>query len=180
MRGNQPPSGMFAMSSTQRMRELGERQDTHPAGSIVLGELHLRILQFPLHPLIHYICSLCNLHPMQLAPNAFRQIMGFIALSTISNLQLTFEDFWYIYALTKVVGSLGVGRYTLSPRKPYSLFQGLPTSDKDWVTKHLYLLSGNWQAPAVDRVAFHMRMTLNHGKIPTILTFWVLSFFATR
>ena len=141
-----------------------------PAGSIVLGELHLRILRFPLHPLIHYICTLCDLHPMQLAPNAIRQIMGFISLNTIAKLQMTFEDFWFIYGLTKSVGSLHVDRYTLSPRKPFSLFQGLPTSDKDWATKQKFVLSGNWQAPAIDRAAFAIRTTLNFGTIPVTQT----------
>ena len=102
-----------------------------PPGSIVLGELLLRMLRFPLHLLIHYICTMCNLFPMQLALNVSCHIMGFITLNTIANLQLSFEDFWHIYGLTKSVGSLSIEWYTLSPHKPFSLFQVLPTSNKD-------------------------------------------------
>ena len=103
---------------------------------------------------------------MQLAPNAIRQIMDFISLNTIAKLQMTFEDFWFIYGLTKSVGSLHIDRFTLSPWKPFSLFQGLPTSNKDWATKQKFVLSGNWQSPAIDRTVFAIRMTLNFGMIP--------------
>ena len=93
-----------------------------PHGSIILGELHLRIMCFPLHPLIHYICTMCSLHHMQLAPNAIHQMIGFISRNTVTNLDLNFDDFWHIFCMTKSTGNYNVGCHRLSPRKPYSLF----------------------------------------------------------
>ena len=107
---------------------------------------------------------------MQLALNVIRQIMGFISLNTIAKLKMTFEDFWFIYGLTKSVRSLHVDRYTLNPRKPFSLFQGLPTCDKDWATKQKFVLSGNWQAPTIDHVTFAIWTTLNFATIPVTQT----------
>ena len=68
---------------------------------------------------------------MQLTLNVIHPFMGFIRLNTIANIQLSFEDFWYIYSLIKSIGILSIDRYMLSPRKLYNLFLGLLTSDKD-------------------------------------------------
>ena len=135
--------------------------ETHPQvvprGGLVLGEYHLRILRFPLHPLIHYICVLCNLHLMQITPNGLRCIMGFIAFSMISNYRLTLRDFFFFFSLQKSSSHGDVERYAFVPRKTTILFTGLQSSDKEWSTKGWLMVTGNWNAVNVDRGVFPLR-----------------------
>ena len=145
--------------------------ETHPQvvprGGLVLGEYHLRILRFPLHPLIHYICVLCNLHLMQITHNGLRCIMGFIAFSMISNYKLTLRDFFFFFSLQKLSSHGGVERYAFAPRKTTILFTGLQSSDKEWSTKGWLMVTGNWNAVNVDRGVFPLRLSMNSGGLLT-------------
>ena len=59
-----------------------------PSDSLVVSELHLQVICFPLHPLYHSIYSIYNLHFLQILPNSLRQIIGFLCLYLIIPLLL--------------------------------------------------------------------------------------------
>ena len=69
-----------------------ENPNILPANSLVISKLHLKKTWFPLHPLYHYLFSIYNIHILQVHPNGFRIITGFICLSLIIDLKLTIEN----------------------------------------------------------------------------------------
>ncbi len=129
-----------------------------PPGSIVVSDLHLQNLRFPLPPFFHYFLAIHDIHLLQLTGNSIRVMSGFVLLNLIKDLGLTLEDFHTCYVRVR---SGKNPKYFLSPRKGWVCFSGI--SSKDYDPKQYFLLSGSWQSPLVNTSLFPMRRGFNFG-----------------
>ncbi|CAL9006224.1 unnamed protein product [Prunus brigantina] len=75
-----------------------------PRGSLILSSIHLEHVRFPLHPLFHMLLFFLGLHPMQLNPNSYLLIFGFLAVGLKWGVSPSFKDFIYLYDLACVKG----------------------------------------------------------------------------
>ncbi|CAL8124683.1 unnamed protein product [Prunus armeniaca] len=75
-----------------------------PRGSLILSPAHLENVRFPLHPLFHMLLFLLDLHLIQLNPNSYLLIFGFLAFDLKWGVSLSFKDFIYLYDLACVRG----------------------------------------------------------------------------
>ena len=98
-------------------------------------------VRFPLHPLLRACLSSWNLTPCQLMPNAFKVIMGTVALNKHLHINLDIRDIEDVYDLCKT--KEGTYYLRLKPkRRPF--VNALEDSNK-YVGDDIISVSGNWE-----------------------------------
>ncbi|CAL9015253.1 unnamed protein product [Prunus brigantina] len=120
-----------------------------PQGSLILSPAHLEHIRFPLHPLFHMLLFFLDLHPMQLNPNSYLLISGFLAIGLKWGVSLSFKDFSYLHDLACVRGENHYFFFT--PGACKKIFTCKPTSTKYW-KNHLLLITGEWAAPEMSNM----------------------------
>lgn len=75
-----------------------------PYGSLVFSLAHLENIRFPLHHFLHMLLFYLDLHPMQLNPNPYLLIFGFLAIGLKWDVSIGFKDFIYLHDVTCVRG----------------------------------------------------------------------------
>ena len=99
-----------------------------PWGSLILSPAHLEHVRFPLHPLFHMLLFFLGLHPMQLNPNSYLLISGFLAVGLKWGMSLSFKDFIYLYDLACVRGKVTTSFLRPGLVKMYLLVSPFPPS----------------------------------------------------
>ncbi|CAL8992344.1 unnamed protein product, partial [Prunus brigantina] len=120
-----------------------------PRGSLILSPAHLEHIRFPLHPLFHMLLFFLDLHPMQLNPNSYLLISGFLAIGLKWGVSLSFKNFIYLHDLACVRGENHYFFFTPGARK--KIFTCKPTSTKYW-KNHPFLFTGEWAAPEMSNM----------------------------
>ncbi|CAL8152748.1 unnamed protein product [Prunus armeniaca] len=100
-----------------------------------------------------------GLHPMQLNPNSYILISGFLAVGLKWGVTLSFKDFIYLYDLACVKGESHYFFFTFGSGK--KVFSCKPTSSKYWKNQPP-LITGEWAAPKM----FNMPISLAFGRKP--------------
>ncbi|CAL9024428.1 unnamed protein product [Prunus brigantina] len=102
-----------------------------PRGSLILSPAHLEHIRFPLHPLFHMLLFFLDLHPMQLNPNSYLLISGFLAIGLKWGVSRSFKDFIYLHDLACVRGEITISFLRLGIVKRYLLVSPpLPSTGK--------------------------------------------------
>ncbi|CAL2242484.1 unnamed protein product [Prunus armeniaca] len=108
-----------------------------PRGSLILSPAHLENVRFPLHPLFHMLLFFLDLHLIQLNPNSYLLISGFLAFGLKWGVSLSFKDFIYLYDLACVGGESHYFFFTSGHGK--KLFTCKPIFTKYWKNQPLLI-----------------------------------------
>ncbi len=117
---------------------LGVRVTNPPVGRIgVYSEALWAGLRFPLHGFVNELLGEYQLVPAQLAPNAWRTIIGFLSLCVAYGIPSSVNVFRQLFSLKSNPGD-GEWLY-IAFRAGRPLFHGAPSSIHDWKKKFFFL-----------------------------------------
>ncbi len=117
---------------------LGDRVTNPPVGRIgVYREALWAGLRFPLHGFLNELLTEYQLVPAQLAPNAWRTIVGFLSLCLLHGIPTSVNVFRRLFMLKSNPGD-GEWLY-VALRSGRPLFHGAPSSIHDWKKKFFFL-----------------------------------------
>ncbi|GFP85746.1 hypothetical protein PHJA_000718300 [Phtheirospermum japonicum] len=106
-------------------------------------------VRFPLHPSICKIFNFYKVCPAQLAPNAWKVIIGFVTLASSMSLPMSAAIFSKMYKIQRHPGCSGVWYFTSdkTTRLLLECFYG----NRNWKSKFFYVIAsgGDWAFPIV-------------------------------
>jgi hypothetical protein len=104
-------------------------------------------VRFPLQPLMRELLDHLNLAPGQLAPNAWRSVVGSMVMwKVLSNGKddLTLDELLFCYKPCQIPASPGF--WTLSMRqRGLKLIVGNPSSNREWKDNYVFVCGDNWE-----------------------------------
>ncbi|GFP86531.1 hypothetical protein PHJA_000796900 [Phtheirospermum japonicum] len=113
---------------------------TEPHFSLCLYEDMFRAeVRFPLHPSICEILNFYNVCPAQLAPNAWKVIIGFVTLASSMSLPVSAAVFSKMYKIQRHPGCSGVWYFTSD--KTTSLLLECSDGNRNWKSKFFYVIA---------------------------------------
>uniref|UniRef100_A0A2N9IPB6 Uncharacterized protein n=1 Tax=Fagus sylvatica TaxID=28930 RepID=A0A2N9IPB6_FAGSY len=104
-------------------------------------------VRFPLQPLMRELLDHLNLAPGQLAPNAWRSVVGSMVMwKVLSNGKddLTLDELLFCYKPCQIPASPGF--WTLNMRqRGLKLIVGNPSSNREWKDNYVFVCGDNWE-----------------------------------
>ena len=104
-------------------------------------------MRFPLQPLMRELLDRLNLSPGQLAPNAWRTVVGcMVTWKVLSKGEddLTVDELLFCYKPCQILASLGF--WSLNMRqKGLKLVVGTPSSNREWKDDFVFVCGDNWE-----------------------------------
>uniref|UniRef100_A0A2N9EKL8 Uncharacterized protein n=1 Tax=Fagus sylvatica TaxID=28930 RepID=A0A2N9EKL8_FAGSY len=104
-------------------------------------------IRFPLQPLMRELLDHLNLSPGQLAPNAWRTVVGSMVMwKVLSNGKddLTLDELLFCYKPSQILASPGF--WTLNMRqRGLKLIVGNPSSNREWKDNYVFVCGDNWE-----------------------------------
>ena len=105
-------------------------------------------MRFPLQPLMRELLDRLNLSPGQLAPNAWRTVVGcMVTWKVLSKGEddLTVDELLFCYKPCQILASLGF--WSLKMRqKGLKLVVGTPSSNREWKDDFVFVCGDNWES----------------------------------
>uniref|UniRef100_A0A2N9F733 Uncharacterized protein n=1 Tax=Fagus sylvatica TaxID=28930 RepID=A0A2N9F733_FAGSY len=104
-------------------------------------------VRFPLQPLMRELLDRLNLAPGQLAPNAWRTVVGSMVMWKVlsgGKDDLTVDELLFCYKPCQISASKGF--WTLSMRqRGLKLIVGNPSSNREWKDDYVFVCGDNWE-----------------------------------
>uniref|UniRef100_A0A2N9FY07 Uncharacterized protein n=1 Tax=Fagus sylvatica TaxID=28930 RepID=A0A2N9FY07_FAGSY len=104
-------------------------------------------VRFPMQPLMRELLDHLNLAPGQLAPNAWRSVVGSMVMwKVLSNGKddLTLDELLFCYKPCQIPASPGF--WTLNMRqRGLKLIVGNPSSNREWKDNYVFVCGDNWE-----------------------------------
>uniref|UniRef100_A0A2N9FP09 Uncharacterized protein n=1 Tax=Fagus sylvatica TaxID=28930 RepID=A0A2N9FP09_FAGSY len=110
-------------------------------------------VRFPLQPLMRELLDHLNLSPGQLAPNAWRTVVGCMVMWKVlsdGKDDLTLDELLFCYKPSQIAASPGF--WSLNMRqKGLKLVVGTPSSNREWKDRFVFVCGDNWEGLLCER-----------------------------
>ena len=118
-------------------------------GDVVFYEANFNAgVRFPLQPLMRELLDRLNLSPGQLAPNAWRTVVGCMVMWKVLSKgkdDLTVDELLFCYKPCQIPASPGF--WSLNMRqKGLNLVVGTPSSNREWKDDFVFVCGDNWES----------------------------------
>uniref|UniRef100_A0A2N9GAD2 Uncharacterized protein n=1 Tax=Fagus sylvatica TaxID=28930 RepID=A0A2N9GAD2_FAGSY len=104
-------------------------------------------VRFPLQPLMRELLNRLNLSPGQLAPNAWRMVVGCMVMWKVlsdGKDDLTIDELLFCYKPCQIPASPGFWSLNMRQRG-LKLVVGTPSSNKEWKDDFVFVCGDNWE-----------------------------------
>jgi hypothetical protein len=104
-------------------------------------------VRFPLQPLMRELLDRLNLSPGQLAPNAWRTVVGSMVMWKVlsgGKDDLTVDELLFCYKPCQIPASPGFWSLNMRQRG-LKLVVGTPTSNREWKDDYVFVCGDNWE-----------------------------------
>ena len=104
-------------------------------------------VRFPLQPLMRELLDHLNLAPGQLAPNAWRTVVGSMVMCKVlsdGKDDLTLDELLFCYKPCQIPASLGFWSLNMRQRG-LKLIVGTPSSNREWKDNYIFVCGDNWE-----------------------------------
>ena len=104
-------------------------------------------IRFPMQPLMRELLDRLNLAPGQLAPNAWRTVVGSMVMwKVLSDGQddLTIDELLFCYKPCQIPASPGFWSLNMRQRG-LKLIVGTPSSNREWKDNYVFVCGDNWE-----------------------------------
>ena len=156
------PFGLSAQALKSTEVEWKTR-DVLPANAIALGEKHLQFMYVPMPLLVHQLCHIANIHPMQLVPNAVQVLCGLSIINGLFGTSFGLREVFHFFKLVSRERKDSSLSCYLHPRKGIHFFSGTKDSHKGWDEK-IAVVEGNWFPGLLSQELWPIRRTFTTGK----------------
>uniref|UniRef100_A0A2N9GB78 Uncharacterized protein n=1 Tax=Fagus sylvatica TaxID=28930 RepID=A0A2N9GB78_FAGSY len=104
-------------------------------------------VRFPMQPLMRELLDRLNLAPGQLAPNAWRTVVGYMVMWKVlsdGKDDLTMDELLFCYKPCQIPASLGFWSLNMRQRG-LKLVVGTPSSNREWKDNFVFVCGDNWE-----------------------------------
>jgi hypothetical protein len=104
-------------------------------------------VRFPLQPLMRELLDHLNLSPGQLAPNAWRTVVGCMVMWKVlsdGKDDLTLDELLFCYKPSQIAASPGFWSLNMRQRG-LKLVVGTPSSNREWKDRFVFVCGDNWE-----------------------------------
>jgi hypothetical protein len=104
-------------------------------------------IRFPLQPLMRELLDRLNLAPDQLAPNAWRTVVGSMVMWKVLSEgkdDLTLDELLFCYKPCQIPASPGFWSLNMRQRG-LKLIVGTPSSNREWKDNYVFVCGDNWE-----------------------------------
>jgi hypothetical protein len=104
-------------------------------------------IRFPLQPLMRELLDRLNLAPGQLAPNAWRTVVGSMVMWKVLSEgkdDLTLDELLFCYKPCQIPASPGFWSLNMRQRG-LKLIVGTPSSNREWKDNYVFVCGDNWE-----------------------------------
>uniref|UniRef100_A0A2N9I0S5 Uncharacterized protein n=1 Tax=Fagus sylvatica TaxID=28930 RepID=A0A2N9I0S5_FAGSY len=117
-------------------------------GDVAFYEADLKAgIRFPLQPLMRELLDRLNLAPGQLAPNAWRTVVGSMVMWKVLSEgkdDLTLDELLFCYKPCQIPASPGFWSLNMRQRG-LKLIVGTPSSNREWKDNYVFVCGDNWE-----------------------------------
>jgi hypothetical protein len=131
-----------------RIPELDEVACSSRYGDVAFYEANFNAgVRFPMQPLMRELLDRLNLAPSQLAPNAWRTIVGCMVIWKVlsdGKDDLTMDELLFCYKPYQIPASPGFWSLNMRQRG-LKLVVGTPSSNREWKDNFVFVCGDNWE-----------------------------------
>jgi hypothetical protein len=105
-------------------------------------------IRFPMQPLMRELLDRLNLSPGQLAPNAWRTVVGSMVMWKVlsdGKDDLTIDELLFCYKPCQIPASPGFWSLNMQQRG-LKLIVGTPSSNREWKDNYVFVCGDNWES----------------------------------
>ena len=118
-------------------------------GDVAFYEAHFNAgIRFPMQPMIRELLDRLNLSPGQLAPNAWRMVVGSMVMWKVlsdGKDDLTIDELLFCYKPCQIPASPGFWSLNIRQRG-LKLRVGTPSSNREWKDNYVFVCGDNWES----------------------------------
>ena len=122
-------------------------------------------VRFPLQPLMRELLDRLNLAPGQLAPNAWRTVVGSMVMWKVlsgGKDDLTVDELLFCYKPVQIPASKGFWSLNMRQRG-LKLIVGTPSSNKEWKDDYVFVCGENWEGLVSEKDDYFIRVRRKWG-----------------